>query len=166
MNYLEDDRNSLEEIAEWRKECPVYGFISPEFIAWMNASKRIPAKFRDEIDKLVVNAKTYSNSAENKTIYRAINHFYDEGNVEVDMGALVSRAEGETGAYVMAWVWVDNPDPDEAEAGDLLGYCDVCEKPVLSGAEHDTENGCGDLVHEGDCFDAHNQNCSLCPIGG
>lgn len=62
----------------------------------------------------------------------------------------------------------EEPDPDSADADPPaeLGLCDVCEEPVYEGKEHDTSNGCGDLVHEGECFDAHNQNCSLCPIGG
>ena len=36
----------------------------------------------------------------------AIHH--DEGLMEIDPDAAVSRTEGEPGAYVQAWVWVDD----------------------------------------------------------
>jgi len=166
VNYLLQDRNSLEEIAETRKTCPVYKALSRDLIGWLDANYMlIPAEFRSEINELVETAKNYADPVEVDRVYRAINQHYDEGVVEIDPLALVS-AGGDPGAYVMAWVWVDNVDPSDAVDGDILGYCDVCEKVVLSGTEHDTSNGCGDLVHEDECFDDHNQNCSLCPIGG
>lgn len=37
-----------------------------------------------------------------------------EGQIEVDEGAFVSRGD-DPGAYVMAWVWVDDPEQDEEE---------------------------------------------------
>lgn len=32
--------------------------------------------------------------------------YVDEGSVEIDDGAPVSRTDGGAGAYVQAWVWV------------------------------------------------------------
>lgn len=42
----------------------------------------------------------------------------DEGRIEVDDSARVSRAEGnhEGGAYVQAWVWVEDSDVKPGEA--------------------------------------------------
>ena len=39
-----------------------------------------------------------------------------EGTLEIDDNAVISQAE-ETGAYVQAWVWVDNPNynPEDEE---------------------------------------------------
>ena len=34
-------------------------------------------------------------------------HLLEEGTLEVEVPTIVSRGEG--GAYVMAWLWVDNP---------------------------------------------------------
>ena len=49
----------------------------------------------------------------------AIRLYYDEGTLEVDDGALLSRAKGnpDKGAYVQAWVWVYDSDvtPEDHE---------------------------------------------------
>lgn len=39
-------------------------------------------------------------------------HIHDEGEIEVDDNAIVSLSD--TGAYVMAWTWVQGSDEDEA----------------------------------------------------
>ena len=52
-------------------------------------------------------------------VSRAQEMYHEEGVVEVDCGANVSRAEegvvAAGGAYVQAWVWVPLPDPDETQ---------------------------------------------------
>ena len=37
-------------------------------------------------------------------------HIHDEGNIEVDDGAVVSI--GEDGAYVQAWTWIENEEEE------------------------------------------------------
>ncbi len=51
-----------------------------------------------------------------QTVKTAKRLFQDDGTLEVDDGAEVSRADGnpEQGAYVQAWVWV----PDDAVKGE------------------------------------------------
>jgi len=49
--------------------------------------------------------------------------YHDEGRIEVDDGATVSKAQDVTvsgGAYVQAWVWVEN---------DTAGICAKCGQP-------------------------------------
>jgi len=52
-------------------------------------------------------------------VSRAREMYHEEGVVEVDCGANVSRSEDGViaagGAYVEAWVWVPLPDPEETE---------------------------------------------------
>jgi hypothetical protein len=48
---------------------------------------------------------------------QAKKQFEDEGTLEIDPGAAVSMG-GDPGAYVQAWVWVDNP------------HCAYCEEPI------------------------------------
>ena len=45
----------------------------------------------------------------------AIQQYHDEGRIEVDPNAKVSRDPLNTdkGAYVQAWVWVDDADTEE-----------------------------------------------------
>lgn len=51
-----------------------------------------------------------------------IDHYYKEGEVEIDEGAIVSMDDSPgaeiTGAYVMGWVWVDLPDPPDDKAAE------------------------------------------------
>lgn len=153
-----------KELAEFRADCDVFQHLSPMFIAWLDLNRDlVPGLYHPEINRFVEAQREYTDPLDIEYVFRAIEEKYDEGEVEIDSSALVSRSE-DPGAYVMAWVWIGNPDMDEAPR--VLGNCDVCELPVLSGSEHDTDNGCGELVHADECFDAHNQNCSLCPIGG
>jgi hypothetical protein len=56
-----------------------------------------------------------------------------EGTLEIDPGAMVSQSE-DGGAYVQAWVWVDD---DDAE------LCRTCRAPY---------DGCGD-GYDGECPD-------------
>lgn len=61
----------------------------------------------------------------------AVRLYYDNGSVEVDPGATVSRARHgrPSGAYVQAWVWVadeDVSDEDRANANDTP--CLECNK--------------------------------------
>jgi len=39
-------------------------------------------------------------------------HIHDEGNIEVDDGAVVSLS-GDGGAYVQAWTWIGDEDDSE-----------------------------------------------------
>ena len=52
-------------------------------------------------------------------VARAQEMYHEEGTIEVDCGANVSRAEegvvAACGAYVQAWVWVPLPDPEETQ---------------------------------------------------
>lgn len=55
----------------------------------------------------------------NEYIEEARKQYQSEGSIEIDDGAKVSRG-GDTGAYVAAWVWVEDPsgiasedDPDQ-----------------------------------------------------
>lgn len=69
-----------------------------------------------EIDALVDRLKTCRSEqvqpiAEAYREY-ASEHLTDEGAVEIDDNALVSLGD-DPGAYVMAWVWVDNADLPE-----------------------------------------------------
>ena len=48
-------------------------------------------------------------------IKQAIAQYYDQGTLEIDSNAVVSHVDGTTpvhGAYVAAWVWVNDEDTD------------------------------------------------------
>jgi hypothetical protein len=49
------------------------------------------------------------------TVRAAHRMFHDEGTIEVDDNATVSRADGnlDRGAYVQAWVWVSDDEAGE-----------------------------------------------------
>ena len=71
----------------------------------------------EEIDSLVDRLKTCRSEqvqpiAEAYRDYASAN-LTDDGAVEIDADALVSIGD-DPGAYVMAWVWVDNADLPEA----------------------------------------------------
>ena len=71
----------------------------------------------DEIEALVDRLKTCRSEQVQPIAeaYRdhASEHLTDDGAVEIDDNALVSLGD-DPGAYVMAWVWVDNADlPEE-----------------------------------------------------
>ena len=44
------------------------------------------------------------------TVAAAKEQYGDEGRIEVDDGAVVSRGKGADGAYVAAWVWVEDSE--------------------------------------------------------
>jgi hypothetical protein len=48
--------------------------------------------------------------------YRALarEQYHCDGEIEVDDAAVVSNGD-DTGAYVAAWVWVDDPEGEEGE---------------------------------------------------
>jgi hypothetical protein len=46
-------------------------------------------------------------------IEKARDEYVHEGEVEIDDATVVSRGD-DSGAYVLAWVWVDDPEPAEA----------------------------------------------------
>lgn len=48
---------------------------------------------------------------DDETRRRAIVQYQDEGTLEIDHNASVSRALSNDGAYVQAWVWVADPEP-------------------------------------------------------
>lgn len=49
----------------------------------------------------------------------AYREFHDEGVCEVDDNAKINRPEGgDDGAYVQAWVWVDNDTCNHERLGD------------------------------------------------
>ena len=39
--------------------------------------------------------------------------FHDEGTIEIDDNARVNCVDGNEGAYVQAWVWVDAPEEED-----------------------------------------------------
>lgn len=45
----------------------------------------------------------------------AKNDVGEEGEIEFDDIPIVSKADTEHGAYVMAWVWIPGPDEEEEE---------------------------------------------------
>lgn len=49
-------------------------------------------------------------------VQTAQERYHRDGEIEIDEGATVSRAPGNPnrGAYVQAWVWVDDEDGEEA----------------------------------------------------
>jgi hypothetical protein len=59
---------------------------------------------------------------EARLIAAARDEWHRDGEVEIDQDVVVSRGD-DNGAYVMAWVWVTDPDPDgevkEVRAGDM-----------------------------------------------
>lgn len=55
-------------------------------------------------------------SAKSDNWYRtqAQKHIHRDGEIEVDDNALVSTG-ADAGAYVAAWVWVDDPEEEESD---------------------------------------------------
>lgn len=45
----------------------------------------------------------------------AHDQYHAEGEIEIDLPALLSGSDDNSGDYVMAWVWVYDPDADEDE---------------------------------------------------
>lgn len=55
----------------------------------------------------------------------------DEGRIEIDEGAIVSRnTDGDDGAYVQAFVWVENDDAARIRAKDAARFVWVETKPA------------------------------------
>jgi len=53
---------------------------------------------------------------------QAKKRYHDEGFIEIDDNAPVSRAEDnpDGGAYVQAWVWIENPPQNIDEADEAI----------------------------------------------
>jgi hypothetical protein len=79
-----------------------------------------PARFGEAIAKLrelglgfgTCVAEFGAGAEEASLIERAREQYVHEGEVEIDDDPVVSRGD-DNGAYVMAWVWVENPEPAE-----------------------------------------------------
>lgn len=54
-------------------------------------------------------------------IEAAINEYAEDGRIEIDDDALISHGDDQ-GAYVQAWVWVDNDDLPEPEDTNNVMY--------------------------------------------
>lgn len=76
------------------------------------------------------------------TISWARKLYHREGELEIDDGAVVSRADGNPsgGAYVQAWVWVPDEDVDQCGC-EVPGECAVCAPPVAGPLNCECEDG-------------------------
>lgn len=65
----------------------------------------------------------FHDPADGPWIASAAEGYAEEGRCEIDGNAIVSHGDPESGAYVMAWVWVDRSDvtlpEDEEETADV-----------------------------------------------
>lgn len=50
-----------------------------------------------------------------KYVSFAKSRFHDEGTLEIDDRAMISRSHGDPGAYVQAWIWVSDDDAKEVK---------------------------------------------------
>ena len=69
-------------------------------------------------------------------VKRAQKLYQDDGEVEVDDGAVVSRGS-DMGAYVQAWVWVDDDVPSDRRKSKPKDTGEKCICPGC-GNEHTT----------------------------
>jgi hypothetical protein len=53
---------------------------------------------------------------------QAVKQYYDEGFFEIDEDAPISQPDGnpDRGAYVQAWIWIPDPDPEDLEEHEEL----------------------------------------------
>lgn len=109
-----------EVTAEERADCDVWTHLSRDTIEWMVRHMSDPGlsrQVRDEIERIVVVAQEYAAPEMAKYVNMARDEHSSEGSVEIDSSAAVSRGNDD-GAYVMAWVWVYDDEPDETDAGE------------------------------------------------
>ena len=82
-----------------------------DFEAYFEDGERFAPLSKEEIDSLCERINVEDDEVD-KAFRAAAQKLVagDEGSVEVDDEALVSRADDEDGAYVEAWIWVEAPE--------------------------------------------------------
>lgn len=98
---------SKAEVQKLKRAIALVGFTS-------TAADKPLVRLRDKLDEALADAK---NPVLQKYRERADEEKGREGELEIDDDAVVSHGE-DRGAYVMAWVWIEDEEDEEENRSD------------------------------------------------